>query len=299
MSSIERFMAKKAEAERQKAAELEAQKQQQSDSADVDNTEALTHQSTHQTAKSESDNQQILSAKAAYVQTTDVVKLTENLSIKDWPILDNNSPIAEQFSDIKHNLYKSVFGPIGKWQPQGNVIAITSANPEEGKSFCAMNLALSIATEQDKNVILIDCDFQKPTLHTICKMPADDGLSDYLKGRIDAVSSIVKDTDIEKLKIVPAGRQFNDYSTLLNSDKLKKLVIELSELCVDGVIILDTPSIFNVDDSSVIMDTCGHILVVVEEGKTPLEQVKRITNLLPMNVTKAFVLNRVISDIRH
>ena len=114
--------------------------------------------------------------------------------------------INEEYREIKRKLLANAFGPLAKTLHNPNIIMVTSSRPSEGKTFTATNLALSIAAEQDKTVLLVDADVLKPNVLNTLGLERRKGLMEYLVGEVDDISEVLYSTNIDKLKIIPAGR---------------------------------------------------------------------------------------------
>ncbi|MHC5076800.1 MAG: polysaccharide biosynthesis tyrosine autokinase, partial [Planctomycetota bacterium] len=141
---------------------------------------------------------------------------------------------AEQFKMLRTNL----FFPISGKSPRS--IMVTSAVPGEGKSFVAANLAISIAQGIHEHVLLIDCDIRLPSIHSKFGFDAAPGLSEYLSRGIP-LSSLILKTAINKLSILPAGKSPPNPSELLTSQKMSKLLGEVTDRYSDRYIVIDTP----------------------------------------------------------
>lgn len=115
--------------------------------------------------------------------------------------------VNEEFRGIKRKVLTNAFGPISATIDNSNLIMVTSASPSEGKSFSAINLALSIALEQDKTVLLVDCDVLKPSLHKKLHVPNDKGIMEYLSGDVDDVQEVINTTNVDKLRFISAGKK--------------------------------------------------------------------------------------------
>ncbi|HPE46334.1 MAG TPA: CpsD/CapB family tyrosine-protein kinase, partial [Deltaproteobacteria bacterium] len=113
-------------------------------------------------------------------------------------------------------------------RPVPRVIMVTSALPGEGKSTLASNLAIAIAKGEDQQVLLVDCDLRKPSLHELFKYPHSKGVSEILQGRADIDECLIS-TPIDKLTILPAAKEPPaNPSELLESRKTGALIQELA-----------------------------------------------------------------------
>src|SRR5207302_1432584 len=117
------------------------------------------------------------------------------------------SRIADEFRVVKRPLIANAARRGEAAVRNGNLIMITSALPREGKSFTAVNLAMSIAMEMDRTVLLVDADVARPSLPALLGLPAARGLLDLLVDDSVDVSDVMLKTNVEKLSILPSGTQ--------------------------------------------------------------------------------------------
>ncbi|MDP1783039.1 MAG: P-loop NTPase, partial [Hydrogenophaga sp.] len=112
------------------------------------------------------------------------------------------SAIADQFRVIKRPLLANATGKGAAPVPNGNLIMVTSAMPGEGKSFTAINLAMSIAMELDYRVLLVDADVARPSLRQALGLAASPGLLDLLIDRKTQMSDVLLRTNVDKLSVL-------------------------------------------------------------------------------------------------
>ena len=204
----------------------------------------------------------------------------------------------EEFRGIKRKLLNNAFGGGAKTLDHSNLIMVTSSNPNEGKTFISINLALSIALEQDKTVLLIDADVLRPSLNRELEFDVRDGLLEYLLSEVNSLGDIIYNTNINNLKIVPAGRPHNLTNELLASDKMVALAKELAERYPDRIVIFDCPPILGITETPVLASLMGQALIVVEESKTKIDDVKRATRQLNEDLAIGFVMNKTLKSTK-
>ncbi len=158
----------------------------------------------------------------------------------------------EEFRHIKRKLINNAFGLAAKTLKRGNLVMVSSSNANEGKTFVSINLALSIALEQDKTVLLVDADVLRPSLHRELEFDNDLGLLDYLRGEITSLSDIIYSTNITNLKIMPAGAAHHLTNELLASVRMEKLAQELADRYPDRIVIFDCPPLLGVTETPVL-----------------------------------------------
>ena len=177
---------------------------------------------------------------------------------------------GEEFRVIKRPLIANAFGTSAAPVKNGKRVMVSSAFPGEGKSFCAINLALSIATKRDHKVLLVDADVARPAIPRELGFQAGAGLMDLLlePGKYN-VADLVLQTDVEKLAVLPSGRRHEHATELLASQGMSHLLDLLSAQFPDRLIIFDSPPLLVTTESRVLATYMGQIVLVVEAGKTP------------------------------
>jgi len=180
---------------------------------------------------------------------------------------DERGKLAEEYRMIKRPLLANAFGP----NPvrKGNLIMVTSALPGEGKSFSTVNLAISIAMELDRTVLLVDADVAKPSLPHYLGFKAEHGLLDVLRGDSQDLSDVIMRTNIEKLSILPAGKTYARATELLASDAMDRLITDVATRYSDRLVLFDSPPILATSEAHVLASHMGQIVMVVESEKTP------------------------------
>jgi receptor protein-tyrosine kinase len=211
---------------------------------------------------------------------------------------DSAHHIQEEFRHIKRKLINNAFGAAAKTLHHSNLVMVSSSNPNEGKTFISINLALSIALEQEKTVLLIDADVLRPSLHRELGFEKKQGLLEYLLGEVSSLSEIIYPTSIQNLKIIPAGKPHHLTNELLASTKMEHLAQELAERYPDRIVIFDCPPINGVTETPVLSSLVGQAIVVVEESKTKVEDVKRAVSQLNEDMAVGFVMNKTVRSKR-
>jgi len=188
----------------------------------------------------------------------------EGLLTPDAP----QSQIADEFRIIKRPIIRNALGKDGVKARNGNLIMVTSALPGEGKTFTAINLAMSMAMEFDSTVLLIDGDVAHPSLPSMLGVSNAPGLLDLLTGRdIDVADALVR-TNVEKLSILPAGSRHRRSTELLASEQMANLLRELASRYSDRIIIFDSPPLLATTEARVLATHMGQIIMVVAADST-------------------------------
>ncbi len=187
---------------------------------------------------------------------------------------EGRSRLAEEMRQIKRAVLKNAFAEAPMRVDDANLVMVTSSLPGEGKSFTAINLAISIAMELDRRVLLVDADVAKPSLHRYLGIAAERGLIDYLTDPHGQLSDYLLKTNIPKLTLLPAGSTHQYASELLASGRMRGLAGELRDRYPDRVVIFDSPPILLTNESRVLAGLAGQILMVVEAERTLQQTVK-------------------------
>lgn len=202
------------------------------------------------------------------------------------------SQIAEEFRIIKRPLIANAFGQGATRVKNGNLIMVTSSLPGEGKSFCAINLAISMAMEMDRTVLLVDADVARPRVPEYLGLHTDLGLLDVLRDKKLKLSDVMIKTDIAKLTVLPAGRTYKRATELLASAAMTDLVEDIGNRYHDRIIIFDSPPLLATSESSVLATHMGQIVMVVEAEKTSQEAVREALSHIQSCEVVSMLLNK-------
>lgn len=177
--------------------------------------------------------------------------------------------LAEEFRAIKRPILLDAFGARGH-EPveRGRMVLVGSARPGDGKTFCALNLALSLAGEKDTAVLLVDADFAKPSVPTALGLPATEGLLDAFRDDGSDVESFVVDTDLPGLSVLPAGTPGRDDTELLTSNRAADVLESLLLNDPKRLIVFDTSPILAATPAAVLARYVGQVLFVVRADRT-------------------------------
>lgn len=200
--------------------------------------------------------------------------------------------IYEEYRVIKRKLINNAFGGLSSTLKHPNLILVSSSRPGEGKTFTSVNLALSIALEQDKTVLLVDADVLRPNVSRTLEISTPLGLTDYLSSSEIDVADIIYSTNVERLKLITAGKPHHLSTELLASDKMIELVNEFASRYPDRIVIFDAPPLLGVNETAVLAAMCGQAVVVLEENKTKLNELDKALSLLPKELAVGFVINK-------
>ncbi len=203
----------------------------------------------------------------------------------------DKTPLAEEFRVIKRPLLKNAFGG-GAAIRNGNLVMVTSAFPREGKSFCAINLAMSIAMERDRTVLLVDADVARPSIPQKFGIAPDIGLMDVLLDSHVSLSDAIVRTNVNKLALLPAGRPHRQATELLASEAMANLLSELSERYSDRIVIFDSPPLLVTTEARTLAANMGQIVMVVESDNTTHEALREALSTIESCDVVGMVLNK-------
>ena len=179
--------------------------------------------------------------------------------------------LAEEFRAIKRPILLDGFGARGHdAADRGRMVLVGSPRPGDGKSFCAANLALSLASEKDIAVLLVDADFAKPSVPRLLGLETDGqgGLLDALRDRTADVEGWIVDTDVPGLSVLPAGTPGRDDTELLTSNRAAAVLDRLMATDPRRMIVFDTPPVLVASPARVLATHVGQILLVVRADRT-------------------------------
>jgi protein-tyrosine kinase len=177
------------------------------------------------------------------------------------------TPMVEEFRIIKRPLIKRAFAARKAGENPGNLIMVTSSLPGEGKTFCAINLAMSIAMELDHTVLLVDADVARPSILRTLGVSAQRGLLDVLQDEHEMADVLLR-TNVDTLTILPAGTSNANATEILASQSMRMLVQEIANRYPDRIVIFDSPPLLLTSEARVLASHMGQIAMVVESERT-------------------------------
>ncbi|MBK9713245.1 MAG: polysaccharide biosynthesis tyrosine autokinase [Kouleothrix sp.] len=202
-------------------------------------------------------------------------------------LIDPHSPIAESFRALRTGV-----GVAGLVSPLRSVL-VTSAQPGEGKSFVAANLAISLA-QNGHRVILVDADLRKPSLHYTFNLPLEPGFSNLVVGAQSAIDDVLQPTEVENLRVLTCGIVPPNPAELLGSPRAVLMMEQLARHA--DVVVYDSPPAATVIDAVVLGPRVDAVLHVIHAGKTRIDLVRRCRAMLERG--GAHVLGAVLNQVR-
>ena len=219
-------------------------------------------------------------------------RINSNSNEKKLIVLEApTSPVVDSFRMLRMNIQS-----ISNWQPM-RMILFTSAEPSVGKSMTISNLAIVMAQFGDR-VILVEGDLRKPSIHDLFGITNSKGLKDLIVKSEMTVSSCLRDTKIENLKILTCGQELISSVEALGSERMKIIIKELSSLA--DIVLFDSPPALLFSDPYLIGKLANGVIIVSKAGGTRKEQLKKVVNDLRkagINLAGVVIVHRKGSDM--
>jgi len=225
----------------------------------------------------------------------DVIRLRESGRLSPAQFAEQTE---EEFRRVKWPLLNGILGN-GAAAPAAanNVVLVTSATPGEGKTYCALNLAMNVARDKELTVILVDGDTANPALSEALGVRGEPGLTELLGRGGVGVTEVTYPTSIEGLMFVPAGGRRENTPELLSGQGMPAIIDSLARLAGHGVVIVDSPPLLATNDAQVMSRYVGQVLMVVRADYTEQREVVDALALLDKGKPVSTILNRVEPSI--
>lgn len=190
------------------------------------------------------------------------------------------TPLAEEFRLVKRQVIATA-KRIERTDPDAaRMILVCSGQPGDGKTFCAINLALSLAAERDVEVLLVDADFPKPDILPRLGLSAGPGLLDALADPAVMVEDCVLRTDVPQLSVLPAGPRGHDDTELLSSDRARAVLEQLLAADPSRIIVFDSPPALAASPAPVLSSLVGQVVLIVRADRSSESDLREAVALL-------------------
>ncbi|MBN8814974.1 MAG: AAA family ATPase [Sphingomonas sp.] len=176
--------------------------------------------------------------------------------------------LAEEFRLAKRQLLLTARRLAAIDPAKARTILVCSPQPGDGKTYCAVNLAISMAAERNVRVLLVDADFAKPSVMSRLGVQDGPGLLDALGDPSIDVESCVVGTDIPNLSLLPAGAGSTSDTELIASDRTPAVIARLLAADPQRVVIFDSPPALAASPASVLALHVGQVMLVVRADST-------------------------------
>lgn len=191
----------------------------------------------------------------------------------------SRSPLANTFRRIKLPLIANARHAADR-SARRSLIMVTSAVAGEGKTFCATNLALSIAAEVDSSVLLVDADAEHAGLMRQFGVPSRPGLYDLLTQPELKLRDVVLKTNVPRLELLPPGTPHSLPGELLASEAMQRLLENIANGYPGRIVIFDAPALLASAEAPVLASIAGQIVFVVQASRTPQRTVLQALSLI-------------------
>jgi len=172
-----------------------------------------------------------------------------------------------------------------------NAIMVTSCVEDEGKTLTAINLAVSIARRVQHTVLLVDVDLRKPSIHRYLGLDIDKGLAEHLSDNVPLAELLVS-PGLPRMSVLAAVKPVPGATEILGSPRMEQLVQELKNRYPDRYVIFDTPPVLSVSDSFALSSFMDGILLVVEAGRTPRDEIRKAVELFQGKPLLGLIMNK-------
>ena len=183
------------------------------------------------------------------------------------------SQIADEFRIVKRQLLANMDEKAAMPVRNANLIMVTSAVPDEGKTFVAINLAISLSMELGKKVLLVDADVARPSVMQYLGIDRSAGFLDVLADPAHDMSSVLLRTNIDTLTLLPAGAARPLATEMIASETTVGLLMEMADRYADRIIVFDAPPLLPSTESRVLATHMGQVILVVAADETPQKTV--------------------------
>jgi len=199
----------------------------------------------------------------------------------------------EEFRRIKWPLLNAIAHREGSTPAANNIVLVTSAIPGEGKTFNALNLALSIARDRDLEVLLVDGDVAQPSLTASLGLTGRPGITNLLRDTTLVLDDMVYSTNVPQLEVVPAGQRHENAAELLAGARMTAVVEALCARASQGVVIVDSPPVLATNEAQVMTRYAGQVVMVVRADSTEQRVLAEALSLIDRSRPVSVVLNSV------
>jgi protein-tyrosine kinase len=205
---------------------------------------------------------------------------------------DEEYQLAQEYRQIKRPLIVKAFGRGTPRVPNGHIIMVASALAGEGKTFTAVNLALSMSIEKDVHVLLVDADVAKPLLTNVLGLTDAPGLLDVLRDNGLDVEQVILRTNVPNLSVLPAGRHSAETTELLASARMEEVFRAIAQRDERRLALFDSPPLLLTTESPALAQVAGQVVMVVCAGVTPRQAVLHALAHVGTHPAVSLVLNQ-------
>ena len=173
-----------------------------------------------------------------------------------------------------------------------NTLAVLAATAGDGATTVALNLAMAISADPKRSALLVDFNLRHPGVAAALGIPGEPGVEQCLMNEYRIPEVFVRIKGYDHLMIAPAAAPVAQSSELLASEKARNLVADLKTRYKDRIVIFDLPPVLGSDDALSFVPLVDAVLLVIAEGRTRIEDVRRCFELLKHRPVVGTVLNQ-------
>ena len=223
---------------------------------------------------------------------TTVVKL-------DTACLERHRIVSHAKNNAYSNIFDSLRTQVLQKMEENNwrTIAVVSPTPAAGKTFVSINLAISIAHQPQKTVVLVDLDLRRPKVASYLGLHSEKSMNDYLQGNAQLKDTMVSPS-IPGMVVIPTMRPVAKSAEVLSSNKVVNLIQELRGRYESRIVIFDAPPILNSDDAMVLVPQVDCFLLVIANGMSTKSEIEETMYHLPQEKLLGVVFNKADVETR-
>lgn len=203
-----------------------------------------------------------------------------------------NTRLADEYRLIKQPILKKAAETGSEENPRGNLLMVASALAGEGKTFTSVNLSLSLASEKDWKVLLVDVDCRNPQLSRLLGVSGEPGLLDHLRDESVTLESVVMPTNVNGLSVLPLGSVDDNSSEYLASGRMVALCDRLAAAGNRHIVVFDSSPLLLTSESPILSTQMGQVALVVMANLTPRQAVLEAIDKLDPERAIGLILNR-------
>ncbi len=227
----------------------------------------------------------------------DVVSISQTTLAEQAIVLPSSgrSRTVEEFRILKREILANISRNRGASSGSRNrIVLVTSANPGEGKTFTATNLALALASEKDTHALLMDADAYRQSMLAYLGISVDrKGWLDFLSGQVTRASDLILHTNLANFSVLPAGRERDQIPELMSSSRMTELLDELTLEDPSRIIVIDAVPCLTSTEPSILGGLAGQTLFVVAAHETAQDQIESSLRLLKASPSVSLMLNKM------
>ncbi len=203
-----------------------------------------------------------------------------------------NSQLADEYRMIKQPILRKAADENDGGTSRGNLVMVASALGGEGKTFTSVNLSLSLASEKDWDVLLVDVDCRNPQLSRLLGVENEPGIMDYLKDPSLDIESLIMPTSVDGLSVLPLGSVDDHAAEHLASARMDELCERFASAGKRHIVVFDSSPLLLTSEAPILSTQIGQVALVVLANATPRQAVLEAIEKLDSERAIGLILNR-------